>query len=119
MQAAENASDAALAFQLAASLDLYLAQLDELEAGEPEQSSAHLTALTDTVRSIRLRCASFPNLYSLFVELLIGHSELVAAAAQTFNFTCSKRRRSALVAPQRQRAEYLLRMGIGPMKTGI
>ena len=44
MQSAENASDAALAFQLAASLDLYLAQLDELEAGEPEQSAAHLTA---------------------------------------------------------------------------
>jgi hypothetical protein len=121
MQASENTpTRAALAFQLVAALDLYVAQLVELDSSELDESSGHLMDLTETVRNIRLHCAPFSSLSSLFVELLIGHSELVFAIAQNYRTLgpSRRRRRSALVAAQRKRAQDLLRKGAEPLSAG-
>ena len=111
---------AALAFQLVAALDLYVAQLGELDSSELDESSRHLMDLTESVRDIRLHCAPFSGLRSLFVELLIGHSELVFAVAQNYRSLgpSRRRRRSALVAGQRRRAEELLRKATQPLSAG-
>lgn len=102
MQTAESSARASLVFSLTASLDLYLAQLDELRLRKPQQQSAKVVEqLTSTIRTIRVKSAAFPSFYSLLVELLIGHSELVMAG--------TRRQASSLASAQRERAESLLR----------
>lgn len=102
MQTAETSARASLVFNLTASLDLYLAQLDELRLRKPQQQSANVVEqLTSTIRTIRIKSAAFPGFYSLLVELLIGHSELVMAG--------TRRQASSLASAQRERAESLLR----------
>ena len=118
MQPGENTpTRAALAFQLVAALDLYTARLDELDACELHGSSLHLIELTEAVRSIRIQCAAFPGLSTLFVELLIGHSELVSNVGQRYRTLGPSRRRqrAGLIAAQRRRVQDLLRRALEPL----
>jgi hypothetical protein len=115
MQPAEAPSRAAHAFQLVTALDHYLFRLDELDSCAPEQSARHLMDLTDSVRNVRIRCAAFPTVQVHFLDLLIGHSELVFKVTQTSRRWNGKRTRSALVSGQRRRAETLLRKFTHPL----
>lgn len=108
---------AALSFQLVAALDAYGAQLEELARREGEASSWCLAKLTDGLRSVRVKCAAFPGLRAWFVELLIGHSELVffvGPGGQSADAGC-RMHRSLLIAAQRKRAENLMRHALQPL----
>jgi len=115
MQTSATSNRCAIAFQLAAALDMYLLQLDQLAPAASGECSKQLQELTDCVRDIRLRCAAFPGLQALFIELLIGHSELVFEMGRESPHRSGKARRAALVATQTRRAQTLLRGGIEPM----
>src|SRR5688572_18271970 len=115
MRPTEAPSRAADAFQLVEALDQYLFRLDELDGSPPEQSARHLMDLTESVRYVRIRCAVFPTIQVHFLDLLIGHSELVFKVAQTSRRWNGKRTRSALVSGQRRRSETLLRKFTHPL----
>ncbi|MFL6693349.1 MAG: hypothetical protein ACJ8GO_10345 [Ramlibacter sp.] len=115
MQTSTTSSRSAVAFQLASALDHYLLQLDGLAPAASGACSSQLQDLTESVRDIRLRCAAFPALQALFIELLIGHSELVFEMGRESPHRSGKARRAALLATQTQRAQNLLRGGIEPM----
>jgi len=115
MQTSATSNRSAIAFQLAATLDLYLLQLDQLAPTASGECSNQLQELTESARDIRLRCAAFPALQALFIELLIGHSELVFEMGRESPHRTGKARRAALLAAQIRRAQKLLRGGIEPL----
>lgn len=111
---------AALAFEVAAAVDLYLTQLNQLSVSAPSQCPQHLLELTETIRVIRLQCAALPALHASYIELLIGHSELVFAIGHwgTEAPDPAAPGRAALLSAQRARAGLLLRKGLEPLTQG-
>jgi hypothetical protein len=91
--------------QLATALDQYLRLLDTLDPAASGGCSRQLQDLTDAVGDIRLHCAALPGAQALFVELLIGHSELVFEMGRMSAHGSGMPRRAALLAAQKRRAQ--------------